>query len=124
MLEVLGGFPQGVVAVAAKGRVTADDYETVMIPAVEEAFRRLGKVRCYYELGRDFSGIDAEAAWKDFRIGVGHFSQWERMAVVTDVEWIRLAMRTFGFLMPGQLRVFPTGQAAEARDWVAEGLPA
>lgn len=124
MLEIIGGFPEGVVAVAATGRVMARDYDAVLIPALEEAFRRHGKARLYYELGREFSGIDAPAAWKDFRIGVEHFSHWGRMAVVTDVDWIRLAMNAFGFLMPGELRVFPTGQAAEARAWIAAGLAA
>jgi SpoIIAA-like len=118
MLRIVEGFPEGVVAVAAEGRVTAKDYDEVLIPRVKEAFRRHGKVRCYYELGREFSGIDPEAAWKDFRIGVEHFSNWERLAVVTDVEWIRLAMKAFGFLMPGELRVFGTGQVSEAREWV------
>jgi hypothetical protein len=38
-----------------------------------------------------FSGIDAGAVWEDFRVGMEHLSRWERMAVVTDVEWLRLA---------------------------------
>lgn len=124
MLKLIEGFREGVVAIAASGRVTGKDYEEVLIPAVEEALGRRGKVRLYYELGREFSGIDAEAAWKDFRLGVEHLSRWERMALVTDVDWIRLAVKAFGFLMPGRLRVFPIAQAAAARDWVAESVAA
>jgi hypothetical protein len=41
------------------------------------------------------------------------------MAVVTDVQWIRLAMGVFRFLMPGQLRIFGTNEAAEARRWIS-----
>lgn len=118
MIEIIEGFPEGVVAFAAKGRVTAADYDKVLIPKVEEALKLHDKVRLYYELGSDFSGVDAGAAWKDFRLGVEHLRRWERMAVVTDVEWIRLAINAFRFLMPGHLRVFGTGQAADARAWV------
>jgi len=38
--------------------------------------------------------------------------------MVTDVAWIKQAARFFAFLMPGMLRVFPTAEAAKARDWI------
>jgi SpoIIAA-like len=118
MIELLQGFPEGVVAVAAKGRVTRKDYDDVLIPAVEAAFKGREKVRCYYELGTGFSGMDAGAMWEDFRVGIGHLAGWERIAVVTDVEWIRLAIGAFRFLVPGEIRVFPVADAAEARRWI------
>jgi hypothetical protein len=40
MIEMLEGFPECVVAVVAKGRVTREDYDRVLIPAVEAAFGR------------------------------------------------------------------------------------
>lgn len=120
MLEFIEGFPEGVVAISAKGRVTGRDYDEVLIPRVEEALKRYGKVSLYYELGSGFEGIDPGAAWKDFRIGVEHLARWHRMALVTDVEWIRLAINAFRFLMPGRLRIFSTGEAEQARAWVGE----
>jgi SpoIIAA-like len=119
MIEIVEGFPEGVVGFAAKGRVTRQDYEHVLIPKVEGALRRHEKLRCYYELGSEFTGFEAGAMWEDFKIGVEHWSRWERVAVVTDIDWIRHTMSAFGFLMPGQVRVFATGQAAEARAWIA-----
>ena len=122
MIEMLGGFPDGVVAAVAKGRVTRRDYDEVLVPAVDAAFRGRQKVRCYYELGREFSGMDAGAAWEDFRIGFGHLSGWERIAVVTDVDWIRLSINVFRFLVSGEIRIFPTSEVAEARRWIAADL--
>lgn len=119
MIEVLEGFPDSVVAIAASGRVTKKDYDDVLIPKVEEAFRRRRKIRCYYELGAPFSGINAGAAWEDFKCGIEHLTQWERIAVVTDVDWIRLAINAFRFLMPGEMRVFGTAQASDARRWIS-----
>ncbi len=119
MIEVLEQFPENVVAFAAKGRVTRQDYESVLIPRLEEALRRPGKVRCYYELGAGFSGMEAGAMWEDFKIGVEHLARRERVAVVTDIDWIRRAVNMFGFLVPGEFRVFGTGEAIEARRWVA-----
>jgi len=119
MIEVVEGFPDNVVAVAAKGQVSRRDYSKVLVPAVESAFRRHRKVRCYYELGREFSGMDSGALWEDLKIGVEHIAQWERVAVVTDVEWVRLAVNVFRFLVPCDVRVFGTTEAADARGWIA-----
>jgi hypothetical protein len=27
--------------------------------------------------------------WEDIKVDTEHFTRWERMAVVTDVEWIK-----------------------------------
>ena len=119
MIKILAGFPENVVAAAASGRVTKKDYDDVLIPKIKAAFSRRQKVRCYYELGAAFSGMDLGAAWVDFKIGIGHLTQWEKVAVVTDVEWIRLAVNAFRFLMPGDVRVFGTSQATDARSWIS-----
>jgi hypothetical protein len=122
MIEMLKGFPDGVVAAAANGRVTKSDYDDVLIPAIEEAFRHRDKVRCYYELGRDFSGMETGAVWEDLRIGIGHLTGWERVAVVTDIDWIRLAINVFHFLVPGEIRIFRTSEASAARLWIVADL--
>jgi hypothetical protein len=118
MIEIIDGFPDSVIAITAVGRVNANDYDTVVIPKIEEALKRHHRVRLYYEFGPKFTGVDTGAAWKDFKLGVEHLTRWERMAVVTDVEWIRLTMNAFRFVMPGELKVFTNDQSAEARAWI------
>jgi hypothetical protein len=34
----------------------------------------------------------------------------ERIAAGTDVEWLRLAIRAFGFLIPARVLVIPTNE--------------
>jgi len=69
----------------------------------------------------DFAGIDAGAVWEDFKVGMEHLSRWERVALVTDVEWMKQTMRFFSFLMPGATKAFPLAKAAEARAWIVSG---
>jgi len=118
MIENIETFPDNVVALIAKGQVTKKDYEQVVIPKVEAALKRHPKIRLYYELGSQFSGIDPGAAWEDTKVGIEHLTRWERAAVVTDVEWIRHMINAFRFLMPGHFRVFGTAQTSEARAWI------
>jgi len=118
MIEILTDFPDNVVAAAAHGVVTRRDYQDTLLPLVELALRRYPKIRFYYDLGAQFSKMEPGAMWEDFKIGVEHISRWERVAIVTDVEWVRHATNVFRFLMPGEVRVFATSEAASAREWI------
>jgi SpoIIAA-like len=123
MIEALKDFPENVVAVACKGHVTRRDYETVLVPIVEKALGQHKKIRLYYQIGSDFEGIDPGAVWEDFKIGMEHITRWERIAIVTDVEWIKNTMKAFSFLIPGELKTFSASDAPKARDWiVGKGL--
>lgn len=120
MIEVLKGFPENVAAYVCHGHVSKADYDTVLMPDVSDRLSRNEKLRLYYEVDPDFAGIDPGAIWEDTKVGLSHFLRWERFAVVTDVEWMRHSVKLFGFLMPGELRVFPLADAAQAREWITE----
>jgi SpoIIAA-like len=119
MIVELRDFPPPVVAFAGSGEITRQDYQKVLVPAVEAALKTSPKLRLYYELGPGLSGIEPGAMWEDFKIGVEHLTRWERIAIVTDVEWIKHTVRAFGFLMPARVRIFSPEAAAEARAWIA-----
>jgi len=120
VIELLKDFPDNVTALICHGQVTKADYETVLIPDVTERLARHNKVRIYYELAPDFQGYDPGAMWDDAKLGFSHFLSWERLALVTDVDWVKHSVKLFGFLMPAQLRVFPRAEAATAREWIIE----
>ncbi len=120
MIEALAGFPDNIAAFVCHGHVTKADYETVVIPDIEKRLLDHDKVRVYYEIAPDFAGFDPGAVWEDTKVGFTHFLRWERFAVVTDVEWIQQTMKFVGFLMPGELRAFPTTEAERARAWVVQ----
>lgn len=118
MIKMLEGFADNVIAVSAIGRVTREDYEDVLIPQAKATAKRHPKIRCYYEIGADFTGMESGAVWEDFRVGVEYWMRWERVAVVTDIAWITHVVNAFRFLMPGQLRVYPSSEKDTARTWV------
>lgn len=120
MIELLKGFPSNVVAIACHGDVSRQDYDDVLIPAVEKALQSNNKVRMLYEVAPDFAGYDAGAAWEDFKTGMEHFSKWDRIAVVTDVEWIGASVKVFSVFMPGTIRVYPLADGAQARLWITQ----
>jgi hypothetical protein len=120
MIEKISNLPDSVLGFTAKGTVTAKDYESVIIPAVEALFSRRSRVRFLYHLGKDFSGFEAAAMWDDAKLGLKHLTGWERIAVVSDIDWIRTAVRVFALAMPGQIRVFHNSELTEAVRWISE----
>ena len=120
MIEIMKDFPDNVLAITAKGQVTGDDYENVIIPAVEAKLKEYSKIRLLYHLGPDFSGYNAIALWDDAKVGLKHLTHFDRIAIVTDTEWIATAMKVFGFMMPGEVRCFDNDQLAEAGTWIGK----
>ena len=118
MLEPIPGFDDNTVALRGVGTVTADDYRTVFAPAVAAAAAGGRKARLLLELGDGFEGYDAGALVADAGLGIGHMGSFERIAVVTDAEWLRGAIHLFGGLIPGEVRLFAASQSGEAREWV------
>ncbi|MGD8817760.1 MAG: STAS/SEC14 domain-containing protein [Acidobacteriota bacterium] len=120
MITTYDDVPDTVVAVRASGEVTAADYQKVLIPAVEQVLDQYEKVSFLYHLGPDFTGFTAGAMWDDTRVGFEHYTSWYKIALVSDMSWIRHLASGMGIFMPAQVRVFDNDQLDEAKRWVAE----
>lgn len=119
MLEKIPDLPDTVLGFKASGELTSDDYQTVLVPAVEAALHSQEKLRLLYVLGDEVTGFSAGAAWQDTKLGVGYITKWERIAVVTDREWLRHSVNIFGYLIPGEIKAFTTAEEGDARAWIA-----
>jgi len=120
MIEPIKGLPDNVVGMKISGTVKGEDYEKVLIPAVEEKLKQYDKIRFLYLIDKDFDRYEFKAMIDDAKVGLGHFFAWERIAVVTDVEWISQGVKAFGFAMPAKVKVFPTDKLQDAKAWLSE----
>jgi hypothetical protein len=120
MIELMTDLPERVLGVKAIGHVSAEDYKTVLVPAIEEKLTQYKKTRLLYELGDEFEGYTGGAAWEDAKIGMKHLTSFERVAIVTDIDWVEKTIKAFGFVLPGEVRVFDDDDLEEARAWVCE----
>src|SRR6266699_951034 len=108
MLELIEGLPGNVVGIAVSGRLTLQDCQDVLVPAMQKSLKRHDKIRLYYELNSRFPG----AAWDDLSVGIEYVPPCERVAIVTDVGWIRYTVKALRFLIPGEIQVFATVRAS------------
>ncbi len=123
MIERIAGMPEGTFGFTLSGEVTRADYEETLIPPIREAIENEQKIRCLCLLGPEFEGYEAGAVWEDVKTGAkygfGHISSWHRLALVTDIEWVRHATALFGWMSPGELKLFGADALDEAKEWVA-----
>ena len=117
MMQVLGDLPEGVVGIEASGTLRAEDYRDVLLPAIQ-AGARAGDLRVMIVIP-GFDGITPGAMWQDLSMGIEHLSGWKRIALVTDVEWMRHMTTLFGWMTPGEVKQFPLAARDDAVAWVA-----
>ena len=117
MIERLEDLPDGVIGLRASGTVTAEDYRDVMVPVIEAALAR-GGVRLLYVLD-EHTTFSPGAMFSDAKLAVGHLKGWERLAVVSDADWLENSLKAFGWMMPGELKVFNNDEIVEATGWLA-----
>lgn len=122
MIEIVEGRPDGVLELKLTGMVSGEDYERVLEPALERALEDNDRIRALVQIGPGFEGYDTEAARDDARLGMKHWSGFDRMAVVTDVDWIDSMTKAVGFMMPCPVRSFDLDELDAARLWLHESL--
>jgi hypothetical protein len=118
MFEPIDDMPAGTLGFRAGGRLTSADYRETLVPQVQQAIEA-GAVRLLLlveELEKLDLGKPIGRAKEDLSLRSG---AWKRTAPVTDVGWLRAAVRPLGFLVPGELRLFSRAEEAAARTWVA-----
>ena len=55
----------------------------------------------------------------DTKVGLTHLGDFSKIALVSDVEWIRLGMRAFAPMIPGEMRLFSLAERQQAEEWIS-----
>ncbi len=77
-------------------------------------------------LGDDFTsyGEITPAMWKDdTKVRMSHLFSWRRIAMVRDHDYRRM-VQGFGFLIPAEVKVFPSAELDAAKEWSPAQQPA
>jgi hypothetical protein len=117
MIQELSDLPVVVTGFEISGKIRAEDYRDVVLPALQRAAAS-GEVRFLIAIS-DFSGMSGGALWEDLKMGFEHLRAFKRVALVTDIEWIRHLTSLFGWMTPGETKVFSTAERDQAITWVS-----
>ena len=119
MLKIMKDLPNNVLGVSAEGEVSGKDYETVLIPAVEEKLKTNKKINLLYHLGDNFIGFNMAAMFDDAKVGMKHLFSWDKIAMVSNHHVMNSILKFFGYMIPGEVRVFKNEELEEAKKWIS-----
>ena len=123
MIEQLADLPEGVIGFRASGKISRDEYHDQLLAPFRTAVERGDPINMVFVADPSFAGLDMGALWQDVQaagsIGLKHQHLWRRTAIVTDKDWLRHAVSVFGWLSPGELRVYEPDRLGAAVAWAA-----
>ena len=104
-------------SIVARGKLTHEDYKTIT-PIIDSALKNVKnpKVIVLFD-ARGFEGWKMRAAWDDFKIGLKHGNKFEKIAIVSNKEWMKLAAKVGGWFTSGDIEYFEDKD--KAIDWLA-----
>ncbi len=118
-VELMDDLPDDTLGISVRGILGARDYTEVIVPAIEARLAKHDKIKVLYQIGPEFEAITAGAIWNDTRLGVTKLTRFSKIAVVTDINWMRGATRVFAPLIPADIHVFRNRELAAAKAWIA-----
>jgi len=121
MLTKIRDMPAGTIGFEAIGKVDDDDFSDTVEPVLQGEITAGRPIRLLYLLGPELREYEGETLAEEMKFAARHPTSYERVAVVSDEEWLRPALRVLSVLVPGQLRAFPVAQLPAAKEWLATG---
>lgn len=120
MLRPIRDMPPRTIGFEAVGEVEDDDWEDAVEPVLRAEMADGRKIRLLYLLGTQAREVEGEAMGADTDFRARYATKFDRVAVVSDEDWIRPAMKALSFLLPGKAKAFPVAELAAAKAWLAE----
>jgi hypothetical protein len=120
MLRRIRDIPGGTIGFEAIGEVEDDDWEEAVEPVLRREIAEGEKIRLLYLLGPE-ARVEGEAMTAGAGFRARYATSFDRVAVVSDEDWVRPALRALSFLLPGKAKGFRVRELDAAKAWLAEG---
>ena len=102
------------------GKLTKEDYEC-FVPTFDRLIETHGSIHLLVDM-HDFHGWETSALWEDLKLGVRHFTDIGRVAMVGEATWQSWMAGFCNVFTSARIRYFPREEAEEALAWVGERL--
>ena len=107
-----------IIGIRATGRLTASDYQEVLIPNLEALIKKHGKIRFLAFLDEGFTGHEPGAFWEDMKFFPRHQDDFEKVVIVGAPKRVEVMLKLLAPIMDGETRTFFSEQLQEAWDWI------
>ena len=102
----------------AIGTLTHEDYEKIT-PMIDSALASISdpKVKVFID-GSELEGWELRAAWDDFKLGLKHGSEFDKIAIFGNKQWQEYAAKIGSWFISGEVKYFEDSD--EALTWLQE----
>ena len=102
----------------AMGMLTHADYEKIN-PMIDSALGSINdpKVKVFID-GSELEGWELRAAWDDFKLGLKHGSEFDKIAIFGNKQWQEYAAKIGSWFISGEVKYFEDSD--EALTWLQE----
>ncbi len=119
MIEQMKELPANVIGFRATGKITKEEFDTVLIPAVDKVADTTGEINYLFVLETDVSNMSAGAWYDDMKVGLKHLLHWRKIAIASDQGGVNKVTDIAKHVMPGEVRSFTLSEIDEAVNWLA-----
>ena len=109
---------EAILAFKAIGKLTHEDYADInaMIDSALEGIEK-PKLKVFMDAS-EFEGWELRAAWDDFKLGLKHGREFEKIAIVSNKKWLEVGAKVAGWFTSGEVKTFDN--AEDALNWLQE----
>jgi len=102
----------------AIGKLTHEDYQ-VITPMIDAAMKKApsSKIKALFDV-TEMQGWELRAAWDDFKLGVNHGSEFEKIAIYGNKHWQEIIAKIGSWFISGEVEFFENHQ--QAVTWLNE----
>lgn len=118
-VSLIEGLPDDVIGLSVDGVIEAKDYAETIVPLIEAKLATHEGIKFLYRIGPGFERFTSGAIWSDAEVGIKHLTRFSRVALVSDIGWIRHAVRAFAPMIPAEVQVFAEADLKAAEDWIS-----
>jgi hypothetical protein len=90
----------------AIGKLTHDDYQTIT-PMIESALLGVKQpnIKAIFDASQ-LDGWELRAAWDDFKLGLKHGSEFEKIAIYGNKRWQEMSAKIGSWFISGEVKYF------------------
>ena len=115
MFKILETTIDSVIEMQIEGEVLAEDYERLEA-AIKEKLEKTDKVNILCRV-KELSNITAGAILEDFKLGIKHYKNIGKIAVVSSEDWTEWVTK-LSAILPVETKHFNMEEIGEAWSWV------
>jgi len=117
MIQIIPEEGKKLIHFKCEGIVTHEDYQKVVIPTLETEISKDGLLRVFCDM-REMTAIEGKAIWDDYKFGIHHLKDFDRLATVGDQWWMSPLMHISSPFFKMKLKHFKSQKFEEAWKWV------